>query len=59
MKFKKIHKKIQILIQKNLEIAKLKNLRVIIGGGDDTKDDPIDTNHQKRDSSDRGKPPQA
>lgn len=36
------------------EVAKLKNLHLIIGGGEDKKDDPVDGTNQKDGGSSRG-----
>jgi hypothetical protein len=58
MKTNNKKKEVQKFGLEKFEIAKLKNLHLIIGGGIDPEDDPIDTNHQKGDSSDKCKPPQ-
>lgn len=46
MKMKKQKKEIQKFVLEKFEVAKLKNLHLIIGGGNDI-DDPIDTNDHK------------
>ncbi|BDU24942.1 MULTISPECIES: hypothetical protein [unclassified Flavobacterium] len=46
MKMKKQKKEIQKFSLEKFEVAKLKNLHLIVGGGNDI-DDPIDTNDLK------------
>jgi len=53
MKSKKEKKEVRKFDLEKFEVAKLKNLHLIVGGGDFKKDDPIDTNNKINGSSAR------